>query len=64
MQAAPGLLTAGEWNDLDNWPFWGRLMTPKPDSGQQEQDPQEQDPQERPDYSGMTRYWASTLPGG
>ena len=21
-----GMLTAGEWNDLDNWPFWGKLM--------------------------------------
>lgn len=21
-----GLLTAGEWNDLDNWQFWGQLM--------------------------------------
>ena len=21
-----GLLTAGEWNDLDNWQFWGKLM--------------------------------------
>ena len=21
-----GILTAGEWNDLDNWPFWGNLM--------------------------------------
>ena len=26
-----GLVTAGEWNDLDNWPFWGRLMTTKAD---------------------------------
>jgi len=22
-----GVLTAGEWNDLDNWAFWGGLMT-------------------------------------
>ena len=22
-----GVLTAGEWNDLDNWQFWGGLMT-------------------------------------
>ena len=21
-----GMLTAGEWNDLDNWQFWGKLM--------------------------------------
>lgn len=63
VQAAPGLLTAGEWNDLDNWLFWGKLMTPKPDSGQQEQDSQEKDPQERPDYSGMTRYWGFNTAG-
>lgn len=24
--AQAGLLTAGEWNDLDNWQFWGKLM--------------------------------------
>lgn len=23
----PGVLTAGEWNDLDNWDFWKTLMT-------------------------------------
>ncbi|MBO4634478.1 MAG: VWA domain-containing protein [Bacteroidales bacterium] len=22
-----GRVTAGEWNDLDNWEFWGKLMT-------------------------------------
>ncbi|MBQ7194393.1 MAG: VWA domain-containing protein [Bacteroidales bacterium] len=22
-----GRVTAGEWNDLDNWDFWGKLMT-------------------------------------
>lgn len=26
-----GKITAGEWNDLDNWPFWGDLMTPQQD---------------------------------
>ncbi len=25
--AQSGLVTAGEWNDLDNWPFWGKLMS-------------------------------------
>lgn len=25
--AEPGVITAGEWNDLDNWNFWGGLMT-------------------------------------
>lgn len=52
VSVAPGLLTAGEWNDLDHWLFWGNLMTPKPD-----QEPDQQDTQARPDYSGMTRYW-------
>ena len=22
-----GIVTAGEWNDLDHWAFWSRLMT-------------------------------------
>ena len=22
-----GRITAGEWNDLDHWDFWGQLMT-------------------------------------
>ena len=26
-----GVVTAGEWNDLDNWSFWGRLMRTKSD---------------------------------
>ena len=26
-QGQAGVLTAGEWNDLDNWKFWGGLMT-------------------------------------
>ena len=26
-QSAAGRLTAGEWNDLDHWDFWGKLMT-------------------------------------
>lgn len=25
-QTQPGVLTAGEWNDLDNWEFWLNLM--------------------------------------
>jgi hypothetical protein len=24
-----GIITAGEWNDLDNWTFWAKLMTGK-----------------------------------
>jgi len=27
----PGVVTAGEWNDLENWPFWGQLMNTKGD---------------------------------
>lgn len=30
-QGMPGVVTAGEWNDLDNWAFWGRLMNTKGD---------------------------------
>lgn len=25
-QFAPGILTAGEWNDLDHWDFWNNLL--------------------------------------
>jgi len=25
-QFEPGILTAGEWNDLDNWDFWNHLL--------------------------------------
>lgn len=28
-----GVLTAGEWNDLDNWEFWGNLLNNKAFSG-------------------------------
>ncbi len=31
-----GRVTAGEWNDLDNWDFWGNLMTGQDFSGQPE----------------------------
>ena len=27
----PGVVTAGEWNDLDNWALWSKLMTTKGD---------------------------------
>lgn len=30
-QGQSGVVTAAEWNDLDNWPFWGGLMSTKPD---------------------------------
>ncbi|GAB1451080.1 hypothetical protein MASR2M47_11360 [Draconibacterium sp.] len=26
-QFEPGVLTAGEWNDLDNWDFWNNLLS-------------------------------------
>ena len=26
-QGQPGMITAGEWRDLDNWLFWSNLMT-------------------------------------
>jgi len=26
-QFEPGILTAGEWNDLDNWDFWNNLLS-------------------------------------
>ena len=26
-QISPGMLTAGEWNDNDNWDFWNKLMS-------------------------------------
>lgn len=25
-QSQPGLITAGEWNELDNWSFWKNLL--------------------------------------
>ena len=25
-QGMPGIVTAAEWNDLDNWAYWGKLM--------------------------------------
>ena len=28
-----GRVTAGEWNDLDNWDYWGKLMTDETYSG-------------------------------
>ena len=30
-EGMPGVVTAGEWNDLDNWAFWSNLMTTKAD---------------------------------
>lgn len=26
-QNQPGVITAGEWNDLDNWPFWNTILS-------------------------------------
>ncbi|MBO4466245.1 MAG: VWA domain-containing protein [Bacteroidales bacterium] len=36
--ANAGLLTAGEWNDLDNWQFWGKLMLNQGEGGGQPKD--------------------------
>lgn len=36
-----GVLTASEWNDLRNWPFWAGLMNSQGDNG----------------FSGMPGYW-------
>lgn len=54
-QVSSGILTAGEWNDLDNWDFWGNLMTtPEPPAeGASEEEKQ----QARPDYGKMAEMW-------
>lgn len=44
-----GILTAGEWNDLDNWPFWGNLM--------QMQGGEAAQGQETPDWYSHARNW-------
>lgn len=43
-----GVVTAGEWNDLDNWPFWGHLMTTEKD---------EQTEYGFAEASGYWRFW-------
>lgn len=48
--AASGLLTAGEWCDLDHWDFWSNLMTREP---KQAEDPA----QAVPDYASMAYSW-------
>lgn len=30
----PGIVTAGEWSDLDNWAFWSNLMTQRQSNNQ------------------------------
>ena len=47
---AAGVLTAGEWNDLAHWDFWGNLMTLQP----QQDVPEEQT---TPDYAKMATEW-------
>ena len=44
-----GILTAGEWNDLDNWPFWGNLM--------QMQGGEAAEDQEAPDWFSHAKNW-------
>ena len=43
-QGEAGVVTAGEWRDLDHWLFWSQLMTEKAD-------------QEGNDYSSLSSYW-------
>lgn len=48
-----GVLTAGEWNDLAHWDFWGSLMS-------REYDPEatpEEEQQQTPDYAAMAYAW-------
>ncbi len=44
-QAQAGVVTAGEWRDLDNWDFWSNLMLNK------------QSDQEGADFTGCSDYW-------
>ena len=46
-----GVITAAEWNDLDNWAFWGRLMTMQGSIDEQNPD------QSTPDYGRFRYYW-------
>jgi len=46
-----GVITAAEWNDLDNWAFWGNLMTMEGSTN--EQDPE----QSTPNYAQYRYYW-------
>jgi hypothetical protein len=47
-----GIITAGEWNDLDNWDFWKGLLAEQ----QQDQD-QDQEQQTEEVYSRHLDYW-------
>lgn len=53
---AAGKVTAGEWNDLDNWTFWGNLMLNSTSTEEQEEqtDP---DNQQRTNYREFTELW-------
>ena len=48
-----GILTAGEWNDLIHWDFWGGLMSREPAPEGEGIDPEQQ----VPDYAGMAYMW-------
>ena len=48
-----GKITAGEWNDLDNWLFWGNLMINSQDQG----DETVPEGQQRPNYHGYAEDW-------
>ncbi len=50
-----GKVTAGEWNDLDNWLFWSDLMT----KVQEETDSTSQEgPVNTSDYTDKSDYWS------
>jgi len=48
-----GVLTAGEWNDLAHWDFWGSLMSREVDQEQMS----DQEKQQTPDYASMAYSW-------
>lgn len=52
-QHGAGIVTAGEWCDLDNWGFWGGLMT---DEGEDTTD-QDGNEYHRDGYAEMSGYW-------
>ena len=52
-----GKVTAGEWNDLDNWLFWGKLMTNTPDGQNEQGDQSDPDNQQRVNYREFTNQW-------
>ncbi|MBO4475810.1 MAG: VWA domain-containing protein [Bacteroidales bacterium] len=52
IQGKPGVITAGEWNDLDNWDLWSRLMNSTSD-----EQGEEQTDEQRTCYGDTAPYW-------